>query len=65
MPQPEKIECLLCLHYYVTWDKRLPHGCRVMKFKSKEVPSAVVRKSSGKGCLLFSLKKKRVRSKSI
>jgi hypothetical protein len=62
MPQHEKIECRMCLHYYVTWDKQLPHGCRAMKFKSKEVPSAVVKKSSGKGCLLFEPKKKRVAS---
>ena len=64
MPQNQKIECLMCLHYYVTWDKRLPHGCRAMKFKSKTVPAAVVMKSSGEGCLLFELKKKGLRQKN-
>lgn len=60
MPQNEKIECLKCSHYYVTWDERLPHGCGAMKFKSRAVPAAVVRKSSGEGCLLFERKKKGV-----
>ncbi|RLB83827.1 MAG: uracil-DNA glycosylase [Deltaproteobacteria bacterium] len=50
------IDCHRCRHYYVTWDKRFPHGCRAMKFKSKELPSCVVGKSSGMPCLLFKVK---------
>jgi hypothetical protein len=47
------INCHKCKHYYVTWDKHFPHGCRAMKFKSKQYPSAVVFASSALECLLF------------
>ncbi|MBW1675454.1 MAG: uracil-DNA glycosylase [Deltaproteobacteria bacterium] len=50
------IDCHRCKHYYVTWDKHFPHGCRAMKFKSKELPSRVVVRSSGIPCLLFEAK---------
>jgi len=32
------IDCHKCEHYYVTWDKHFPHGCKAMKFKSKQLP---------------------------
>jgi len=50
------IDCHKCKHYYVTWDKHFPHGCRAMKFKSKELSSYVVGRSSGMPCLLFKAK---------
>jgi hypothetical protein len=40
----------------VTWEKNLPHGCRAMKFKSKELPCLHVFKNSGIACLMFSPK---------
>jgi len=57
------IHCNRCQHYYVTWDKDFPHGCRAMKFKSHQLPSAVVYESSGKACLAFSEKNKNVRQR--
>ena len=53
------IDCHKCEHYYVTWDKHFPNGCRAMKFKSHEFPSSVVYKSSGVDCLMFKSKKKK------
>ncbi len=54
------IDCHKCEHYYVTWDKDFPHGCRAMGFKSKQMPSREVRKSTpGMDCLLFKEKKQR------
>ena len=53
---PEKIYCLRCIYYYVTWDLRMPHGCRAMGMKTKEMPSVVVRKVSGKPCLHYTQK---------
>ncbi|HID29977.1 MAG TPA: uracil-DNA glycosylase [Desulfobacterales bacterium] len=50
------IDCHRCEHYYVTWDKRFPHGCHAMKFKSKDMPSHVVISSSGIPCQLFETK---------
>jgi hypothetical protein len=51
--------CQHCRHYYVTWDKVQPHGCRAFRFKSREIPGSVVeRNSSGKPCQLFAGKDK-------
>lgn len=52
------IDCHKCKHYYVTWDKNFPHGCKAIKFKSKQLPSIQVRVSSQFECLLFSKKEK-------
>jgi len=49
--------CNKCEHYYVTWEKNFPCGCRSMGFKSRELPSIAVRKNSGMDCLQFKLKK--------
>lgn len=49
--------CLYCKHYFITWDKIQPHGCKAFQFKSREIPQAVVeRNSSGKSCQMFSRK---------
>ena len=48
-----RIDCYKCKHYYVTWDKRFPHGCRAMKFKGKALPSVTVFSSSNMPCLKF------------
>ncbi|WP_455381181.1 hypothetical protein [Salinispira pacifica] len=47
----------------MTWDVRFPRGCRVFGIKSRELPSAVVFRSTGKHCPAFS-KSPRVRSGS-
>jgi len=40
------IDCLKCQHYYVTWDKDFPHGCKGMGFKSRHLPVFAVRRST-------------------
>ncbi len=52
-----KIDCHKCKHYFVTWEKRFPHGCRAMKFKGRALPSAIVFNSSNMACMLFVQKK--------
>jgi len=47
------IDCYKCEHFYVTWDTHFPHGCRSMKFKSRQLPPLVVLMSSQTDCLLF------------
>ena len=47
------VSCRNCRHYYITWDKNFPHGCRALKFKSKSMPAATVRAASGIPCLSF------------
>ena len=52
----KRIVCQRCKSYYVTWEKNKPHGCRAYGFKSKEMPSVVVKQSSGLICSLYEKK---------
>ncbi|MCK9491667.1 MAG: uracil-DNA glycosylase [Sulfurimonas sp.] len=52
----KRINCRRCKFYYVTWEKKQPHGCRAYGFKSAQIPSIVVFQSSGTECSLFELK---------
>ncbi|MGD2097768.1 MAG: uracil-DNA glycosylase [Desulfobacterales bacterium] len=48
------ISCHKCIHYYVTWDRNFPHGCRGMGFKGRCYPLYTVRQiMNGQDCLLF------------
>jgi len=49
----EKQDCYKCSHFYVTWEKNLPNGCRLYGIKTKYFPSKVVLSSTGTGCLGF------------
>jgi hypothetical protein len=51
------IDCFTCIHFYVTWDKKHPRGCKALGFKSREIPSLVVFQSSGYDCLRYKEKK--------
>lgn len=51
-----RIICQKCVHYYVTWEPSRPHGCRAYGFKSKFLPSVVVKNSSGSECNFFKQK---------
>lgn len=53
----KSIDCMKCMHFYITWDKNYSKGCRSMGFKCNEMPSAVVYKTSGVECLRFELKR--------
>lgn len=46
-------DCHRCQHFYVTWEKQMPFGCRAHGFKSAQLPSIVVYQSSGLDCLLY------------
>lgn len=52
----EKPICIKCRHYYITWDKVFPYGCRAMNFKSRQMPYLAVWESSGADCLSFAPK---------
>jgi len=54
----KRIICQRCKHYYVTWEKNKPHGCRAYGFKSQVMPSTVVRQSSGTICNFYEDKRK-------
>ena len=48
-----RINCVHCKYFFVTWDKAHSRGCRFFGFKSHELPSMVVRRTSGMQCLNF------------
>ncbi|MDY0320648.1 MAG: uracil-DNA glycosylase [Arcobacteraceae bacterium] len=53
-----RIVCQKCIHYFVTWEPSKPHGCKAYGFKSKLIPSTVVKQSSGYECSFYELKSK-------
>jgi hypothetical protein len=53
----DKINCFHCIHFYITWDKKFPKGCKAMNFKSKKMPSLLVHEASGMECTRFKPKK--------
>ena len=57
----KRIDCRKCENYYVTWEKKTPHGCTAMGFKSQVIPSAVVFRNTGHSCILFEPKVRRVK----
>ena len=53
----KKVISQKCINYFVTWEAGKPHGCKAYGFKSKMIPSVVVKNSSGEDCKLFVPKK--------
>ncbi len=47
------VDCFRCVHFYVTWDENFPRGCKAYGFKSRNIPSVDVYRSSGMKCLRF------------
>ncbi len=54
--EKEKADCFTCVHFYITWDRHFPYGCRAMQFKTRNMPSADVYGASGKKCMGFKQK---------
>ena len=57
-PDPSKKgpNCWECRHLAITWDVRMPYGCKLMGFRSKVVPSIEVLRTDGRFCGGFSPK---------
>lgn len=49
----ERINCRRCVHFFVTWDRKMPYGCKAMDFKTNVMPSVRVYQTAGTECLLF------------
>ncbi|AOZ93173.1 uracil-DNA glycosylase [Paenibacillus crassostreae] len=56
MNENQRINCMKCQHFYVTWDRQFPKGCRAYEFKTAIMPSHAVFASSGKACMSFEQK---------
>ncbi|MFT5874706.1 MAG: hypothetical protein ACI8WT_003677 [Clostridium sp.] len=52
----EKIICYKCVYYYITWNPAFPKGCKFYGFKSLNLPSILVKQSSGISCGKFTPK---------
>lgn len=48
-----RIDCFKCKNFKVTWDPQNPRGCAAYGFKTKQLPSVVVKQSSGMDCMKF------------
>ena len=46
----EKVDCFKCRHFAVSWDPRFPRSCKFFGFKTVQMPSVTVLKSSGEPC---------------
>ena len=42
--------CLSCRYFYVSWDHKLPKGCKFYDIKTDTMPSELVHKSLGHDC---------------
>jgi len=56
----KSINCFKCCYFYITWDRNFPYGCKAYNFKSRQLPSVEVKTASGKECLSFKEKDKKV-----
>jgi len=53
----DRIDCIQCEHFIVTWNPRFPRACRLYGFKSMQLPSVEVMKATGEECIGFVKKK--------
>jgi hypothetical protein len=58
----ERISCMKCKHYQVTFDTANPRGCKLYGFKSAVMPYVLVKQSSGHDCTSFEDKTKKADS---
>ncbi len=43
-------DCLSCAHFWITWDRDYPRGCRAFDIKSSRLPSHEVFAATGAHC---------------
>jgi hypothetical protein len=53
---PKGPNCWECRYLAITWDVRMPYGCKLMGFRSKVIPSIEVLRTDGRFCGGFSPK---------
>ena len=55
----DRVDCLKCKHFVITWNPRFPRACSAYGFKTQQYPSAEVLKATGESCLAFEKKELR------
>jgi len=53
-----KPNCTQCKHFYITWDPKIPNGCRRFGIQCKDLPSRVVAQAGMGDCTGFEAKKR-------
>jgi hypothetical protein len=53
---PRGPNCWECRYLAITWDSRMPYGCKYMGFRSKVIPSLEVLRTDGRFCGGFAVK---------
>ncbi len=53
--------CNHCRHFYITWNAKMPYGCRAMNFKSRRFPALEVLDVDGTPCVSFDKRMKEER----
>jgi hypothetical protein len=55
----EKPKCTQCRHYYITWDPKIPNGCRRFGIQCKDQPSRIVAQAGEGECQGYEAKVKK------
>jgi len=58
--QKDKVDCIQCVYFAVTWEPKAPRACKFFGFKTAQMPSRSVMQSSGAPCEAFQQKKKKM-----
>jgi hypothetical protein len=53
LPGQAAPDCATCAHYFITHEAATPHGCRLLKLKSRRMPHLDVLEASGMPCLAY------------
>ena len=53
-----KPQCIQCKYFYVTWDPKIPNGCKRFGIQCRDLPSKVVAQAGMGECAGFEAKKK-------
>ncbi|MER1998863.1 MAG: uracil-DNA glycosylase [Lysinibacillus sp.] len=52
-----KVNCFQCAYFKVTWEPATPRACTAYGFKTRAIPSTIVKQSSGIECLQYKPKR--------
>jgi hypothetical protein len=50
--------CTQCKHFYITWDPKIPNGCKQYGIQCKDLPSKIVAQAGMGDCAGFEAKKR-------
>lgn len=51
-----KVDCIHCKHFAITWEPNKPKACKLFGFKSAYLPSSIVLRTTGSECAGFERK---------